>query len=49
VSIYDEKPWLNFYDEGIDPEVIFPDASYTDLFLETAERFPDKPAIHFMG
>ena len=49
MSIYDEKPWLNFYDEGIDPEVIIPDASYTDLFLETAERFPDKPAIHFMG
>ena len=49
MSIYDEKPWLNFYDEGIDPEVVVPDASYTDLFLETAEKYPDKPAIHFMG
>jgi len=49
MSIYDEKPWLNFYDEGIDPEVVFPDASYIDLFLETAEKYPDKPAIHFMG
>ena len=49
MSIYDEKPWLNFYDEGIDPDVVIPDASYTDLFLETAERFPDNPAIHFMG
>jgi long-chain acyl-CoA synthetase len=49
MSIYDEKPWLKFYDEGIDPDVLVPDASYIDLFLETAETFPDRPAIHFMG
>jgi len=49
MSIYDEKPWLKFFDEGIDPEVLVPDASYVDLFLETAEKFPDQPAIHFMG
>jgi len=49
MSIYDEKPWLNFYDEGIEAEIVAPDVSYVDLFLETAEKFPDKPAIHFMG
>jgi len=49
VSIYDEKPWLKFYDKGIEPEVVIPDASYIDLFMETAEKFPDKPAIYFMG
>ena len=49
MSIYDEKPWLNFYDEGMDPDVVTPDASYADLFLETAEKFPANPAIHFMG
>ncbi|MDX2447842.1 MAG: AMP-binding protein [Desulfobacterales bacterium] len=49
MSIYDEKPWLNFYDEGMEAEIVVPDASYIDLFLETAEKYPDKPAIHFMG
>ncbi len=49
MSIYDEKPWLKFYDKGIEPEVVIPDASYIDLFMETAEKFPDKPAIYFMG
>ncbi|MBW2513529.1 MAG: AMP-binding protein, partial [Deltaproteobacteria bacterium] len=49
MSVYDEKPWLNFYDEGIDPDVVVPETSYPDLFLETAQTFPDKPAIHFMG
>jgi long-chain acyl-CoA synthetase len=49
VSIYDEKPWLKFYDEDIEPEVVIPDTSYIDLFLEIAEKSPDKPAIHFMG
>ena len=44
MSIYDEKPWLKFYDKGIEPEVVIPDASYIDLFMETAEKFPDKPA-----
>ena len=49
MSVYDEKPWLKFYDDGIEPEVVIPEASYVDLFLETAAKVPDKAAIHFMG
>jgi acyl-CoA synthetase (AMP-forming)/AMP-acid ligase II len=49
MSIYDEKPWLKFYDDGVHPDVVVPDASYPDLFMETAQKFPNRPAIHFMG
>ena len=49
MSIYDEKPWLAFYDQGLEPQVAIPDASYIDLFMEATQTFPEKPAIHFMG
>ena len=47
--IYDEKPWLKFYDEGIPPEFPTPDCSLIERFAETAAKVPDKPAIHFLG
>jgi len=49
MTIYDEKPWLKFYDDNVDPEIVIPDVSYADLFMETAKNHPDEPAAHFMG
>ena len=49
MTIYDEKPWLKFYDDNVDPEIVIPNVSYADLFVETAKNHPDEPAAHFMG
>lgn len=49
MTIYDEKPWLKFYDDGVDPEVVFPDVSYAELIKEAVKKDPNMPAFHFMG
>ncbi|MFH1952161.1 MAG: AMP-binding protein [Pseudomonadota bacterium] len=46
---YDDKPWLKSYDEGVHPEIEIPDISLVDRFDEILRRFPEKPAIHFLG
>jgi acyl-CoA synthetase (AMP-forming)/AMP-acid ligase II len=50
MSIYDDKPWLNHYDDGVDPEVsVSADTSYADLFNASVKSNPAAPAMHFMG
>ena len=50
MSIYDDKPWLNHYDDGVDPEVsVSADTSYADLFDASVKSNPSAPAMHFMG
>ena len=50
MSIYDDKPWLKHYDEGVEPEVsVSPETSYAHLFDESVKSNPNAPAIHFMG
>jgi len=50
MSIYDDKPWLKHYDDGVDPEVaVSADTSYADLFNASVKSNPAAPALHFMG
>jgi long-chain acyl-CoA synthetase len=49
MSIYDEKPWLKFYDDNVAPEVKKTDATYASLLEEAMVYKPDRAAIHFMG
>jgi len=50
MSIYDDKPWLNHFDDGVDPEVsVSADISYADLFNASVKSNPAAPALHFMG
>ncbi len=50
MSIYDDKPWLNHFDDGVDPEVsVSADTSYADLFNASVKSNPAAPALHFMG
>ncbi len=46
---YDAKPWLQFYEQGLSPELEIPDQTYTDLLEEALQVKPDGPALHFMG
>jgi len=46
---YDERPWIRFYDEGVDPDYEAPDKTYPDLIEDNFSDFADRPAIHFMG
>ncbi len=49
MSIYDEKPWINAYDDGIAAEIDEPQASYTTLLEEGLRTAPQQPAMHFLG
>ena len=46
---YDDKPWLKSYDEGIHSEIEIPDITLVDRFDQILDRFPERPAIHFLG
>jgi len=49
MSCYDDRPWLKFYDEGVDPEISIPDRTFTDYIEDSFSDFADRAALHFMG
>jgi len=44
-----EKPWLEFYDEGVPASLDYPDLSISQLFDNAAEEYADKIAVIFGG
>jgi len=49
MTTYDDKPWLQFYEQGLPPELEIPDKTYADLLEEAMQVNPDRPSMHFMG
>lgn len=49
MGVYDERPWLEFYDKFVEPNFTAPDITYVDLFEESFSDFADRAALHFMG
>ncbi|MBV9047546.1 MAG: long-chain fatty acid--CoA ligase [Solirubrobacterales bacterium] len=45
MSIYDERPWLKQYTEGLPHDIELEYGSMLEAFRQTVERFPDKPAL----
>ncbi|MEW6350473.1 MAG: AMP-binding protein [Thermodesulfobacteriota bacterium] len=46
---YDERPWLQFYDPWVTPEVVVPESTLVQRIGQAATQFPNKPALHFLG
>jgi long-chain acyl-CoA synthetase len=42
-----EKPWLSHYEDGVSAEVEIPDYPVTQNLINTAEAYPDRPALIF--
>ena len=49
MGVYDERPWLKSYDQGVPAEVNLPDEPVTAGYERIRRRFPDRPAFHFFG
>ncbi len=49
MSVYESKPWLKWYDEGVKPEIEIPDKTYLDFLEEGLSDNPGRPAFHFLG
>ncbi|HYX93646.1 MAG TPA: AMP-binding protein [Geodermatophilus sp.] len=49
MSLYDDRPWLALYDEGVpaDLEAPFPDC--VSMFDAAVRAHPDKPLVHYFG
>lgn len=48
-DVYAEKPWLKNYDKGVPATLEYEDKTFTEKFLETVAKYPDKTALIYMG
>ena len=48
-AIYDAKPWLAAYPEGVPADVDIPDISVAELLARTAEAHATRDAVVFLG
>jgi len=48
-AIYEARPWLKFYAEGVPADVVIPEKSVVQVIDETTDKFKDKTAVIFYG
>lgn len=48
-AIYEKKPWLRFYPEGVPESIPVPEISLPDLFDEVTRKYGSKAALVFYG
>ncbi len=48
-DIYSEKPWLKNYDKNVPATLEYEEKTFTEKFRETVGKYPDKPALLYMG
>jgi acyl-CoA synthetase (AMP-forming)/AMP-acid ligase II len=46
---HDERPWLRFYDEGVEADLPIPDSTYVEMLEESFSDFPNRAAVHLLG
>jgi long-chain acyl-CoA synthetase len=47
MSVYDERPWLELYDEGVPDDLELEHRSGLELFSASVERAPDRPFLRY--
>jgi long-chain acyl-CoA synthetase len=48
-SVYQNKPWLANFEEGVPEYVDFKDICLPEFLDQSAQKFPDRPALNFQG
>jgi len=43
------RPWLNYYPAEVPKAMDYPDQSIVQFLVQSAERYPNHSAVHFMG
>ena len=46
---YLDKPWLKFYQQGVAEHINYEEICMPDVLVRTAQRYPEKPALIYMG
>jgi len=44
-----ERPWLNFYENGVPHSIDFPELTLGDMFAKAVEESPEHKAVSFFG
>ena len=48
-SVYQNKPWLANFEQGVPENVEFKDICLPEFLEQSAQKFPDRPALNFQG
>ena len=48
-SVFEQKPWLAFYDQGVPPEISLPAKTLCDLLQEAVDLHPERTALIYFG
>ncbi len=46
---YDQKPWLDFYADGVPPVIDYEEITIGEILDRSAEKWPDRDALIFQG
>src|SRR3954468_54306 len=49
MSLYDERPWLGLYDEGVAPDLEAPFPDCVSMFDAAVRDHAEKPLVHYFG
>ena len=49
VDIYEQKPWLKFYDKQVPENLQYPDKTFWEALEPAFKAFPDRAGLHNMG
>ena len=49
MSVFDSKPWLTHYADGVPEEIQAPEGSLPEMLEESARRHGSKPALQYFG
>ena len=48
-DIYEQKPWLKFYDKHVPANLQYPDKTFWEALEPAFKAFPDRVGLHYMG
>src|SRR5436309_3098708 len=49
MTVYDERPWLSLYDEGLPGDIELEHENALEMFKASVGRAAERPAIHYFG
>ena len=49
MSLYDDRPWLALYDEGVPADLKAPFPDCVSMLDAAVRAHPDKPLVHYFG
>ena len=49
MNSYEQKPWINSYDDGVPGEINYPELTINQMFENTVKKYPDRIFTEFKG